>query len=175
MYWSPERLFKVSCRSRIFGPSGDVAVLYCVSWVITVYILLRQLFWLALLDIFKIFNMFLAFFSYCYCKICFMSWRVYKKSYDWKKFWYTLLDFCEITVPLAFIFVILDFKGCFFICCKVNIIGGISTKGVFYGSMFIVGIFMGEKIPRQFSRRYFLGGSFIKSSKSLSNSATLST
>ena len=51
-----------------------------------------------------------------------------------------------------------------------------SYRGFSYGAMFIVGTFMGKKIPGQSSGEYFQGVNFIEPfSKSFSNSANLST
>ena len=59
--------------------------------------------------------------------------------------------------------------------CNAIITSGISTRGFSYGVMFIVGIFMGEKIPKQFSGGYFPGEVFIEPSQSFSDNANLST
>ena len=65
----------------------------------------KQLFWLVILNIFNIFSTFLAFYFYGSCKTRLMFWRVITASFaeQW-------LDFYKIPIPLAFIFIILDFK-----------------------------------------------------------------
>ena len=101
--------------------------------------------------------MFLAFCFYCCCKYC-----------------TTLLQHKLYHQPLFSLLQILKIFR-FFVCCKGIITGGISTRGFSYGAMFTVGIFIGEKIPRQFSGGYFPGGSFIKPPKSFNNCANFST
>ena len=96
-------------------PSGDDPILFCVCWVITLCTtILRQLFWVTFLNIFKTFNMFLAFCFYCYCKIHLMSWRVYSLWNPLIKSTSDILDFCKITIRLAFIFIIFYFKDILF-------------------------------------------------------------
>ena len=62
----------------------------------------KQLFWLALLEIFKI--------STCFQLLVFI--RIVE----------FIFDFCNIPLPLAFLFIILDFKVCFFQYKSFNVV-----------------------------------------------------
>ena len=117
-------------------------------------------------------------FSCEYCKIRLLFCRVYRlmKSYHRKYSWYTLLVFSKMHVPLAFIFIILDFKDslCFNLL-QSNFHWRNFHKGAFLWANVRFCDFHGRQSSEAIFQGIFFRRKFHWTVQSKANSANLST